>query len=139
MSSKKDAPYATIKKPVSLLFGTQSSVNTEKSEQPALSIAIAQIKLPSSQPRRYFDPQKIEELSRSIKELGVLEPLLIRPLPGGDYELVAGERRLRAAQIAELTSVPAVVREMDDVTSQQVRLVENLQREDLNPVLSLSQ
>jgi ParB family chromosome partitioning protein len=134
VSSKKDIPYTAIKKPVSLLFGTQPSIDTEKSEQPAFSIAITQIKLPSSQPRRYFDPQKIEELSRSIKELGVLEPLLVRPLSGGDYELVAGERRLRAAQIAELTEVPVVIREMDDITTSRVQLVENLQREDLNPI-----
>lgn len=134
MSSKKDAPYTAIKKPVSLLFGTQPSVDTEKSEQPALSIAIAQIKLPNSQPRRYFDEHKLEELSRSIKELGILEPLLLRPLPGGEYQLVAGERRLRAAQLAGLTEVPAIVREMDDAITCQIRLVENLQREDLNPI-----
>lgn len=134
MSSKKDAPYTAIKKPVSLLFGSQPSVDAEKSEQPALSIAIAQIKLPDSQPRRYFDEHKLEELSRSIKELGILEPLLVRPLSGGDYELVAGERRLRAAQLAKLTDVPVVIREMDDTVAATVRLVENLQREDLNPI-----
>ncbi|MGI8503239.1 MAG: ParB/RepB/Spo0J family partition protein [Hassallia sp.] len=134
MSSKKDAPYTAIKKPVSLLFGTYPSVDTEKSEQPALFIAIAQIKLPLSQPRRYFDQHKLEELSRSIKELGILEPLLVRPLSGGDCELVGGERRLRAAQMAGLTEVPVVIREMDDITTSKVQLVENLQREDLNPI-----
>ncbi|WP_375507044.1 ParB/RepB/Spo0J family partition protein [uncultured Nostoc sp.] len=98
------------------------------------TIAISKIKLPLSQPRRYFDPQKLEELSRSIKKLGILEPLLVRPLPEGDYELVAGERRYRAATIAGLTEVPIVARVMDDTTTYQVRLVENLQREDLNPL-----
>ncbi|WP_308189168.1 ParB/RepB/Spo0J family partition protein [Nostoc mirabile] len=78
--------------------------------------------------------QKLEELSRSIQKLGILEPLLIRPLPSGDYELVAGERRLRASQMAGLTEVPVVVRDIDDITTYQVRLVENLQREDLNPL-----
>ena len=94
----------------------------------------SQIKLPPSQPRRYFDPQKLAELSNSIKELGILEPILVRPLPKNKYELVAGERRFKAAQMAGLTEVPVIVREMDDNITNQVRLVENLQREDLNPL-----
>jgi ParB family transcriptional regulator, chromosome partitioning protein len=134
VSSKKDAPYNVLKKPVSLLFGDSASVDVGKSQQPSGSIAIAQIKLPDSQPRRYFDQHKLEELSRSIKELGILEPLLIRPLSGSDYELVAGERRYKAAQLAGLTEVPVVIREMDDITTSKVQLVENLQREDLNPI-----
>jgi ParB family transcriptional regulator, chromosome partitioning protein len=136
--SKKDTPYTEMKKPVSLLFGgNPSAVDNsiaETIEQPSNQIDIAQIKLPPSQPRRYFDEQKLEELSRSIKQFGILEPLLVRPLTGGDYELVAGERRLRAAQMAGLTQVPVVIREMDDTTTAQVRLIENLQREDLNPL-----
>ena len=131
--SKKDTPYTEMKKPVSLLFGGKPDVIAQ-TEQPSNQIAIAQIKLPPSQPRRYFDPTKLEELSRSIKQFGILEPLLVRPLSDGNYELVAGERRLRAAQIAGLTEVPAVIREMDDTTTAQVRLIENLQREDLNPL-----
>ncbi|MBW4607879.1 MAG: ParB/RepB/Spo0J family partition protein [Hassallia sp. WJT32-NPBG1] len=134
MSSKKDIPYAAIKKPVSLLFGSSALVDTETPEQLTNQIQITQIKLPDSQPRRYFDEHKLEELSRSIKELGILEPLLVRPLSSGDYELVAGERRLRAAQLAKLTDVPVVIREMDDTVTATVRLVENLQREDLNPI-----
>ncbi|QFS50860.1 parB, chromosome partitioning protein, ParB family [Nostoc sphaeroides CCNUC1] len=66
--------------------------------------------------------------------MGILEPLLVRPLSEGDYELVAGERRYKAALMALLTEVPVVVRIMDDATTYQVRLVENLQREDLNPL-----
>jgi ParB family transcriptional regulator, chromosome partitioning protein len=134
VSSKKDIPYAAIKKPVSLLFGSSASVDTETPEQLTNQIQITQIKLPDSQPRRYFDEHKLEKLSRSIKELGILEPLLVRPLSSGDYELVAGERRLRAAQLAKLTDVPVVIREMDDTVTATVRLVENLQREDLNPI-----
>lgn len=136
--SKKDTPYAAIKKPVSLLFGgTPTAVKhsaDETDSQLSNQIALAQIKLPPSQPRRYFDQEKLEELSRSIQKFGILEPLLVRPLPDGNYELVAGERRLRAAQLAGLTEVPVVVREMDDMTTAQVRLIENLQREDLNPL-----
>jgi ParB family chromosome partitioning protein len=133
MSSKRNEPYAAIKKPVDLLFGSSATQPDEQTNAPN-TIAITQIKLPASQPRRYFDPQKLEELSRSIKELGILEPLLVRPLPEGNYELVAGERRYRAASMAGLTEVTVVVREMDDVITHQVRLVENLQREDLNPL-----
>jgi ParB family transcriptional regulator, chromosome partitioning protein len=98
------------------------------------TVSIDFIKLSDKQPRRYFDPQKLEELSRSIKELGIIEPLLVRPGTGGNYELVAGERRYKAAQLAGLTEVPVVIREMDDVTTTKVQLVENLQREDLNPI-----
>nr|WP_199331158.1 ParB/RepB/Spo0J family partition protein [Calothrix sp. FACHB-1219] len=118
-----------------MLFGSSADTTQPNNQANASStIDITKIKLPFSQPRRYFDPQKLEELSRSIKELGILEPLLVRPLPGGYYELVAGERRYRAATMAGLIEVPIVAREMDDATTYQVRLVENLQREDLNPL-----
>jgi ParB family chromosome partitioning protein len=133
VSSKRNEPYAAIKKPVELLFGSSTTATQPDSQINATNtVAINKIHLPPSQPRRYFDEHKLEELSRSIKELGILEPLLVRPLPGGDYELVAGERRYRAATMAGLTEVPVVSREMDDKTTYQVRLVENLQREDLN-------
>ena len=133
MSSKHNQPYAAIKKPVDLLFGN-SATQPDTKVDATNTIAITQIQLPPTQPRRYFDQQKLEELSRSIKELGILEPLLVRPLSEGNYELVAGERRYKAASMAGLTEVPVVVREMDDVMAYQVRLVENLQREDLNPL-----
>ncbi|AUT04710.1 chromosome partitioning protein ParB (plasmid) [Nostoc sp. CENA543] len=133
MSSKRNEPYAAIKKPVELLFGSSTAGTQPDSTANATNtVDINKIHLPPSQPRRYFDEHKLEELSRSIKELGIIEPLLVRPLPGGNYELVAGERRYRAATMAGLTEVPVVVRVMDDVTTHQVRLVENLQREDLN-------
>lgn len=131
--SKKDQPYSSQLKGVAALLG-ESFNQTQSTANSPNTVAINLIKLPPSQPRRYFDPQKLEELSRSIKELGILEPLLVRPLPGGDYELVAGERRYRAASMAALTEVPIISREMDDATTYQVRLVENLQREDLNPL-----
>lgn len=131
--SKKDQPYTSHLKGVAALLGESFDQTQSTANSPNI-VAINLIKLPPSQPRRYFDPQKLEELSRSIKELGILEPLLVRPLPGKEYELVAGERRLRAAQLAGLTEVPVVSREMDDITTSKVQLVENLQREDLNPV-----
>jgi ParB family transcriptional regulator, chromosome partitioning protein len=100
----------------------------------AQSIALAQIKLPQQQPRRYFDPQKLAGLVESIKQHGILEPLLVRPLGANSYELVAGERRYRAAKEIGLQEVPIAIREMSDTDAFQVALIENLQREDLNPV-----
>ncbi|MHC5613973.1 MAG: ParB/RepB/Spo0J family partition protein [Nostoc sp.] len=131
--SKKDQPYSSQLKGVAALLG-ESFDQTQSTANSPNTIPISLIKLPASQPRRYFDFSKLEELSRSIQKLGILEPLLVRPLLSGDYELVAGERRLRASQIAGLTEVPVVVHDIDDITTYQVRLVENLQREDLNPL-----
>lgn len=98
-------------------------------------ISIDSIILPSNQPRRYFDPQKLQQLKESICTHGILEPLLVRPVEKiSQYELVAGERRYRAAKEAGLTLVPVTVRELTDTEAVQLALVENLQREDLNPV-----
>ena len=86
------------------------------------------------QPRDTFDEAALVALAESIKVRGVLQPVLVRPLPGGTYELIAGERRWRAAKLAELESVPAIVRHHDDAASLEVALIENMAREDLNPV-----
>ena len=86
------------------------------------------------QPRRVFDEQGLVALADSLKERGVLQPVLVRPVPGGTYELIAGERRWRAARLAELESVPALVRPGDDVASLELALIENMAREDLNPL-----
>ncbi len=86
------------------------------------------------QPRDSFDETALVALAESIKARGVLQPVLVRPLPGGTYELIAGERRWRAAKLAELESVPAIVRHHDDAASLEVALIENMAREDLNPV-----
>ncbi|MEA2142923.1 MAG: ParB family transcriptional regulator, chromosome partitioning protein [Solirubrobacteraceae bacterium] len=86
------------------------------------------------QPRRSFDEDGLLALSSSLRERGVLQPVLIRPVAGGTYELVAGERRWRAAQLAGLETIPALVRERDDAESLEAALIENMAREDLNPV-----
>ncbi|MBK8229155.1 MAG: ParB/RepB/Spo0J family partition protein [Candidatus Eisenbacteria bacterium] len=86
------------------------------------------------QPRTVMDTTKLEELSRSIQEKGILEPLLVRPERGGIFELVAGERRLRAAQLAGRSEVPVIFRDMDERSSLEIALIENIMREDLNPV-----
>src|SRR5881392_3908849 len=86
------------------------------------------------QPRQRFDEDGLVALAGSIRARGVLQPVLVRPLASGRYELIAGERRWRAAQLAELASIPAVVRRHDDAASLEVALIENMAREDLNPV-----
>lgn len=84
------------------------------------------------QPRSQMEMEKLEELSASIKEQGVISPIIVRPIGGGRYEIIAGERRFRASQLAGKTKIPAFVRELDDKTTLAVALIENMQREDLN-------
>ena len=87
-----------------------------------------------NQPRKHFDEESLVGLSDSLKECGVLQPVLVRPLAGGTYELIAGERRWRAAQLAGIAEIPALVRPHDDAASLELALIENMAREDLNPV-----
>jgi ParB family chromosome partitioning protein len=87
-----------------------------------------------NQPRQLFDDTALTGLAESIRARGVLQPVLVRPVAGGTYELIAGERRWRAAQIAGLETIPAIVRHHDDAASLEVALIENMAREDLNPV-----
>lgn len=86
------------------------------------------------QPRKQFDEEALADLSASIAQHGVLQPLLVRPMPDGSYQLVAGERRWRASRMAGLTEVPVVIRDMDEQQAAELALIENLQREDLNPM-----
>jgi ParB family chromosome partitioning protein len=98
------------------------------------TILISKIVLPNQQPRRYFDPEKMMTLVESVRHHGILEPILLRSLDNDTYELVAGERRYRAAKEVGLDAIPAVVRQMTPEEALQIALVENLQREDINPV-----
>ena len=86
------------------------------------------------QPRKRFDEVALQALAESVQERGVLQPVLVRPRPGGTYELVAGERRWRAAQLAGLETLPALVQQRDDAQSLEAALIENMAREDLNPI-----
>jgi ParB family chromosome partitioning protein len=85
------------------------------------------------QPRQSFDQERLEELAQSIKDFGLLEPVILRPI-GESYQIVAGERRVRACQLAGLSKVPAILRDYEDLQMMQVALIENLQRENLNPI-----
>jgi ParB family transcriptional regulator, chromosome partitioning protein len=97
-------------------------------------VAVELVSPNPEQPRKRFDEDSLQALAESVKERGVLQPVLVRPRPGGSYELVAGERRWRAAQIAGLQTLPALVQKRDDAQSLEVALIENMAREDLNPI-----
>ncbi len=99
-----------------------------------VNIKISDIEPNREQPRKEFDPETLSELASSIAEHGVLQPILVRPIYAGGYQLVAGERRWRAARIAGLTEIPAIIRDMDDREFMEISLIENLQREDLTPI-----
>lgn len=99
-----------------------------------LSLRVAEVEPNTKQPRRVFDEEALVTLADSIRQHGVLQPLLVRRLPTGYYQIVAGERRWRAARLAGLSEVPAIVLEADDRKAAELALIENLQREDLNPL-----
>jgi len=130
VNRKKDQPYQRRIR----TFDTVFSSSNVPSDDATQCVSLTSIKKRQEQPRRYFAPEKMEQLILSVKEHGVLEPLLVRPLGDGTYELVAGERRYRASLAVGLKEVPVIVRELTDEEALQVALVENLLREDLNPV-----
>ncbi len=104
--------------------------------RPDMVIPIENIEPNPDQPRRRFDAEHLEDLANSIREKGVIQPLIVRPKPGvaGKYEIVAGERRWRASQKAQLHELPVVVREFNDTEVLEIAIIENIQRSDLNPV-----
>lgn len=97
-------------------------------------VRLSEIEPNKNQPRRDFDEESIGELADSIREHGLLQPILVRPLENGMYQIIAGERRWRACRQAELETVPVIIKNMDDRKTMEVSIIENLQREDLNPV-----
>lgn len=117
-----------------LLGGVREDEKKTSDSAEVRMISIGNITPNPHQPRREFSEEALGELAASIKDRGVLQPILIRPLGSGKYELVAGERRLRASKLSGLTEIPSLVREMSDQESLAVALIENLQREDLNAV-----
>jgi ParB family transcriptional regulator, chromosome partitioning protein len=111
-----------------------SAEGAQHSEDQLREVPVELISPNPKQPRRRFDEESLEALAASLGERGVLQPVLVRPRPGGGYELVAGERRWRAARIAGLQSIPAIVREREDAQALEAALVENMARENLNPI-----
>ena len=104
------------------------------SDDPVRNLRLSEIEPNRSQPRKDFDDEALAELSDSIAKHGVLQPLLVRPTASGVYQIVAGERRWRAARMAGISEVPVLIRELSDEETDQMALIENLQREDLNAV-----
>ena len=105
----------------------------QSSESKPVSVRISQIEPNKDQPRKEFDQDALDDLADSIRTYGLLQPLVVRPLEKG-YQLVAGERRWRASRIAGLTEVPVIIKELTDAETAEIAMVENLQREDLNPI-----
>lgn len=100
----------------------------------SLSLPISQVETCSSQPRKRFDDESLQELADSISQHGIIQPLTVRKLSSGYYQIIAGERRWRAARLAGLQEVPVIVIEADDRKAAELAMIENLQREDLNPM-----
>ena len=100
----------------------------------SLSLPISQVESYSGQPRKHFDEESLQELADSITEHGIIQPLTVRKLSSGYYQIIAGERRWRAARLAGLQEVPVIVMEADDRKAAELAMIENLQREDLNPM-----
>ena len=106
----------------------------DEPEAELLIVPLSKVEPREDQPRQYFDPQALEDLADSIRQYGLIQPITVRKLPNGFYQIIAGERRWRAARLAELQEVPVRVIEADDRRTAELALVENLQREDLNPI-----
>jgi len=127
------SPKARLGKGLDALLGSAPSV-TQSSQSDLRQLPVDQIRRGRYQPRTRMDEAALEELAASISSQGIVQPLLVRETAGGGYELIAGERRWRAAQLAGLTEVPAVVRRVPDEAALAVGLIENIQRENLNPI-----
>lgn len=108
--------------------------NDSEDNNGSVTLKISEIEPNRSQPRKEFDEKALSELAESISNHGLLQPLLVRPLPLGGYQIVAGERRYRACRMAGITEVPVIIRELGDTETMEIALIENLQREDLTPI-----
>lgn len=108
--------------------------NETEDSNSSVMVKISEIEPNRSQPRKDFDENSLSDLAQSISQHGLLQPLLVRPLPIGGYQIVAGERRYRACRMAGLTEVPVTIRELSDTETMELALIENLQREDLSPI-----
>ena len=114
------------------LLGDFNEISPEKS--PYQLLPIYKVEPNPDQPRHDFDEEELQNLAESIALHGVVQPLTVREISGGYYQIIAGERRWRAARMANLTEIPAVIIEADDKKAMELALIENLQRQDLNPV-----
>lgn len=130
---KKEQPYTSKLRGVAALLESTTSEESITAKVAEL-VPLDKVQQASSQPRRYFDPIKQEQLETSVSQHGILEPLLVRSIEFDRYEIVAGERRFLAAKAVGLSEVPVVVKELTDIEAMQIALIENLQRAELNPL-----
>ena len=132
-------------KGIGALFGSETDdigtverdinlINEDKSHENVVILKLSQVEPNKEQPRKSFDEEKLSALADSIKKHGVIQPIIVKDMNNGYYRIVAGERRWRASRMAGLKELPAIIRSYDELTTMQVALIENLQREDLNPI-----
>lgn len=131
MASHKKFP--ALGRGLDALISTEEEVHTSGSSS-INEVPVFKIKANPNQPRREFQPEALQELADSIREIGIIQPITLRLMEDDSYQIIAGERRWRAAQIAGLTTIPAYIRTVDDENTMQMALVENIQREDLNAI-----
>ncbi len=137
MNAKKGKPRGLGRGLSALMADVTQDVDgiaTPEPRRPDLKVPIEKLRANPDQPRRTFSQEQLDELAASIKEKGIIQPLIVRPVGDGDYEIVAGERRWRAAQMAQLHDIPVIVREFNDTEVLEVAIIENIQRADLNAV-----
>ncbi len=131
---RREEPLITPLRDAGAEAGGSPATEGARSTDGLASLPVAAIEPHPGQPRRHFDEEALDELARSVAQRGVIQPVIVRPLAGGRYQLVAGERRWRAAQKAQLHEIPALIRELEERDVMALALIENIQREDLNPV-----
>ena len=117
-----------------IFFENTPLESDENLENQITMVKISLVDPKNDQPRKYFDPDALEELCESIRENGLLQPILVRPYGEGRYQIIAGERRFRACRMAALTEIPAIILDRDDLKTAELALIENIQRENLNPI-----
>lgn len=125
--------YPALGRGLDALISTEEEVHTSGSSS-INEVPVFKIKANPNQPRREFQPEALQELAESIRQIGIIQPITLRQMENGTYQIIAGERRWRAAQLAGLTNIPAYIRTANDENVMQMALVENIQREDLNAI-----
>ena len=121
-------------KGVAALFHTDDVIENVLENQNVVELKLTEIEPNKNQPRRKFDKEKLGALAESLSQYGVLQPIVVKKLDTGFYQIIAGERRWRAARMANLKKIPVIIKEFDDRETMEIALIENLQREDLNPI-----
>lgn len=121
-------------KGVAALFHTDDVIENMLENQNVVELKLTEIEPNKNQPRRKFDKEKLGALAESLSQYGVLQPIVVKKLDTGFYQIIAGERRWRAARMANLKKIPVIIKEFDDRETMEIALIENLQREDLNPI-----